>query len=171
MAADPNRPKPLRIGWIVAATSFGFALVQLDVTIVNVALPHIGRDLRTGVAGLQWVVDAYALVFAALLLTAGFLGDRFGARRIYLGGLALFALASLGCGLAIDDFVLTAGRAAQGIAAAAMLPSSLGLLNHATAHDAKLRAWARPHTTIPVVVSIHSGRSSALWRWAPSWAG
>ena len=66
----------------MAATSFGFALVQLDVTIVNVALPRIGGDLGTGVAGLQWVVDAYALVFAALLLTAGYLGDRFGARRV-----------------------------------------------------------------------------------------
>ena len=68
------------IGRTLLATSFGFALIQLDVTVVNVALPHIGASLGTSVAGLQWIVDGYALVFAALLLTAGFFGDRFGGR-------------------------------------------------------------------------------------------
>lgn len=145
------------IGWVVVATSFGFALVQLDVTIVNVALPRIGGDLATGIAGLQWVVDAYALVFAALLLTAGFLGDRYGARRVYLGGLGVFALASLGCGLATTAEGLILGRALQGVGAAAMLPSSLTLLNHASGHDPRLRAWAVGWWTAAGSITIAAG--------------
>jgi MFS transporter, DHA2 family, methylenomycin A resistance protein len=122
---------PPRLGWTTAAASFGFALVQLDVTVVNVALPAMSEALKSSITGLQWVVDAYALAFAALLLTAGFLGDRFGARKIYLAGLALFAIASLGCGLAPAAPVLIAARCIQGLAAAAMLPCSLTLINHA----------------------------------------
>ena len=85
-----------KVVWVTVAASFGFALVQLDVTIVNVALPRIASELHAGIDRLQWVVDGYALVFAALLLSMGYLGDRFGARKVYLGGMALFALASLG---------------------------------------------------------------------------
>ena len=88
------------INRIVAATSFGFVVTQLDVTIVNIALPRMASDLSVQVAGLQWVVDAYTLPFAVLMLSAGVLGDRFGSRRAYLAGLAIFAAASLGCGLA-----------------------------------------------------------------------
>src|SRR5215813_5951670 len=72
--------------WLLIATSFGFVVVQLDVTIVNVALPQIGSRLQAAVAGLQWVVDAYTLSFAALLISAGVIGDRFGSRRVYLAG-------------------------------------------------------------------------------------
>jgi DHA2 family methylenomycin A resistance protein-like MFS transporter len=128
--------------WTVVAASFGFTLVQLDVTIVNVALPAIATALQAEVADLQWVIDAYALCFAAFLLGAGFLGDRLGARRIYLTGMAIFAAASLACGLAPDTGFLIAARAVQGLGAAAMLPCSLSLINHATGHDAALRARA-----------------------------
>ena len=145
------------VHWTTLATSFGFALIQLDVTIVNVALPRIGESLQTGIAGLQWVVDAYALVFAALLLTAGFLGDRFGARKVYLSGLALFALASLACGVAPDAEWLVAGRVLQGVGAAAMLPASLTLLNHAAGHDAKLRAKAVGWWTAAGSITIAAG--------------
>src|ERR1700679_871692 len=93
---------PTRVAWVVAAASFGFVVVQLDVTIVNVALPAIGKDLHSDVAGLQWVVDAYSLTFAALLLSAGVIGDRLGARGAYLAGFGLFALASLACGAAVN---------------------------------------------------------------------
>ncbi len=79
------------------------ALIQLDVTIVNVALPRLGQDLGGGISALQWIVDGYALVFSVLLLIGGFLGDRYGARRVYLGGIAIFAAASALCGLAPDD--------------------------------------------------------------------
>ncbi|KLU25907.1 MFS transporter, partial [Caballeronia mineralivorans PML1(12)] len=83
---------------IVTTASMGFVVSQLDVTIVNVALASIGRDLHASVAGLQWTVDAYALAFAALMLSAGAFGDRFGARRLFVAGLVLFALASAACG-------------------------------------------------------------------------
>jgi DHA2 family methylenomycin A resistance protein-like MFS transporter len=119
--------KPLTL----AAMSLGFVVVQLDVTIVNVALPHIGSSLGAGVAGLQWVVNAYTLVFAAAILTAGALGDRFGAKRCFILGFVIFTLASLGCALAPNLPALVSARAIQGLGAAILVPCSLALLNHA----------------------------------------
>jgi DHA2 family methylenomycin A resistance protein-like MFS transporter len=129
-------------GWTQAAASLGFALVQIDVTVVNVALPRLGSDLGAGIAGLQWIVDGYALVFSVMLLVGGFLGDRFGARRMYIAGVGLFALASALCGLAPGVVTLVAARALQGVGAAVMLPCSLSLINHATQHDSALRTKA-----------------------------
>ena len=146
-----------KVVWVTVAASFGFALVQLDVTIVNVALPRIASELHAGIDRLQWVVDGYALVFAALLLSMGYLGDRFGARKVYLGGMALFALASLGCGLSSNVAWLVVGRAAQGLGAAAMLPSSLALLSHATAHAPALRARAIGWWTAAGSIAIAAG--------------
>ena len=146
-----------RIGWVTTAASFGFALVQLDVTIVNVALPRIASELHANIALLQWVVDAYALSFAVLLLSMGYFGDRFGARKVYLGGLALFAVASLGCGLSPNATLLIAGRAFQGIGAAAMLPNSLALLSHATAHSPAARARAIGWWTAAGSIAIAAG--------------
>jgi DHA2 family methylenomycin A resistance protein-like MFS transporter len=145
------------IARVTTAASFGFALVQLDVTIVNVALPRMAVDLHMGVAGLQWVVDAYALSFAALLLSLGYLGDRLGARRIFLGGMVLFALASVLCGCATHALLLIVGRALQGIGAAAMLPCSLALLSHATAHEHALRARAVGWWTASGSIAIAAG--------------
>lgn len=124
------------------ATSFGFIVVQLDVTIVNVALPEISSSLQTGVSGLQWVVDAYTLSFAALLLTAGAAGDRFGSRNVFNSGLILFALASLTCALTQSVDVLIAARCLQGAGAALILPTSLALLSHACAGDSAARSHA-----------------------------
>jgi len=118
----------------LAAMSLGFAVVQLDVTIVNVALPGIGSSLGGGVVGLQWVVDAYTLVFAATILTAGALGDRLGAKRCFIAGFLLFTIASLACALAPNLASLIAARMIQGFAAAVLVPSSLALLSHAY-HD------------------------------------
>ncbi|HTJ95813.1 MAG TPA: MFS transporter [Pararobbsia sp.] len=142
---------------IVATVSVGFVVTQLDVTIVNIALARIASDLGTSVAGLQWIVDAYTLAFAVLMLSAGVLGDRLGARRMFAGGIALFALASLACGLATHATTLVAARALQGVGAAAMLPNSLSLLNHACAHDPKLRARAVGLWTAAGAVSIAAG--------------
>lgn len=142
---------------VIAATSFGFALVQLDVTIINVALPSIADALHTDTAGLQWVVDAYALLFSALLLSFGALTDRIGGKRVYRAGLTGFALTSLACGLATDAVMLITLRALQGVAAAAMLPSSLALLNRATAHDPRLRARAVAIWTAAGGVTIAAG--------------
>jgi DHA2 family methylenomycin A resistance protein-like MFS transporter len=146
-----------RMGWTTLAASFGFALIQLDVTIVNVALPEIANVLGGGVADLQWVVDAYALSFAALLLSLGFLGDRLGARKVYLAGFATFAAASLGCGLAANATILVVVRALQGLGAAAMLPCSLALLTHAAAGDAERRATAIAWWTAAGSVAIAVG--------------
>jgi MFS transporter, DHA2 family, methylenomycin A resistance protein len=145
------------IAWTIVAASFGFAVVQLDVTIVNVALPRLSIDLAASVPGLQWVVDAYSLVFAVLLLSAGVMGDRLGAKRAYLIGLAGFALASAACGAAQTAIQLIAARAVQGIGAALLVPPSLALLNHACAHDAKLRARAIGLWTAAAGVSIAAG--------------
>src|ERR1700749_3991741 len=85
-------------GWALLATSLGFGVVQLDVSVVNVATKPIGADLGGEVSGLQWVVGAYTLAFAALILSAGALGDRIGAKRMFIGGVSLFPLASAGWG-------------------------------------------------------------------------
>lgn len=142
---------------ITVAASFGFALVQLDVTIINVALPHIADVLSADVGALSWLVDAYALALAALMLSFGLLADRVGARRVYLGGLWSFAAASLLCGLAPSVGALIAGRTLQGVAGAAMLPSSLALLNHATSHDPALRARAIGLWTAAGSITIAAG--------------
>ncbi|MFL6637108.1 MAG: MFS transporter [Paraburkholderia graminis] len=145
------------LGRVLATVSVGFVVTQLDVTIVNIALPQIGANLHANVAGLQWVVDAYTLAFAVLMLSAGALGDRFGARRLYAAGIVLFALASLACGLALDAPMLVAARALQGVGAAAMLPNSLALLNQSYGHDPKLRARAVGLWTASGAISIAAG--------------
>jgi MFS transporter, DHA2 family, methylenomycin A resistance protein len=146
---------PLR--WILLATTFGFVMVQLDVTIVNVALPRIGAELSAGTAGLQWVVDSYTLAFAVLLLSAGALGDRLGSKRAYLAGFLVFTAASLACGVAPNGAMLIGARALQGAGAALLVPSSLALLNHAFAHNPKLRARAIGIWTAASAVAIASG--------------
>jgi MFS transporter, DHA2 family, methylenomycin A resistance protein len=118
-------------GWSLAAALAGFFMVTLDAVIVNVALPDIRRELAGGISGLQWVVDGYTLMFAALLLSAGSLADRIGARRAFGAGMAVFAAASVACGLAPSLGVLVAARLVQGCAAAAMMPSSMALISHA----------------------------------------
>lgn len=158
---DTTAPSSMRfpraLARIVATVSVGFVVTQLDVTIVNIALAHLAAELRLSVAGLQWVVDAYTLAFAVLMLSGGSLGDRFGARRLYVAGLALFALASLACGAATAPAMLIAARALQGIGAAAMLPNSLVLLNDACRHDPRLRARAVSAWTAAGSISIAAG--------------
>ena len=109
----------------------GYFLVLLDVTIVNVALPDIGRHLGGGVAGLQWVVDGYALALASLLLAVGTAGDLRGHKRVVLRGLVLFGAGSLACGLAPNIGFLVAARVFQGIGAALMLPGTLAIISRA----------------------------------------
>ncbi|MFC5428952.1 MFS transporter [Paraburkholderia denitrificans] len=142
---------------IVATVSAGFIVTQLDVTIVNIALARLAADLNASVARLQWIVDAYTLAFAVLMLSSGVLGDRYGARRMYAAGLAVFALASLACGLASAPAALIAARAVQGAGAALMLPNSLALLNDACRHDRALRARAVGFWTAAGAISIAAG--------------
>jgi MFS transporter, DHA2 family, methylenomycin A resistance protein len=125
-ASDGSRP-----GFALAAAVLGFFVITLDAVVVNVALPSVRRDLGGGITGLQWVVDGYTLMFAALLLSAGSLSDRIGARQAFSAGLAAFAAASAACGLAPGLAALVAARFAQGAAAAVIMPSSMALLSQA----------------------------------------
>jgi DHA2 family methylenomycin A resistance protein-like MFS transporter len=120
----------LRKGWVLLAVSLGQFLIQLDLTIVNVALPSIGRDLGASVAGLQWVVDGYNLAVAALLLTGGRIGDRSGHKRVYLAGLAVFAAGTGLCAVAPGSGWLVGFRVLQGVGAAIELPATLAILTH-----------------------------------------
>jgi MFS transporter, DHA2 family, methylenomycin A resistance protein len=115
----------------LAAAGLGFVVVLLDVSVVNVALDALRARFATDVTGLQWVVNAYTLAFASLLLTTGALGDRFGAKRIFTAGFAVFTLASIGCGIANSLPLLVAARVVQGIGAALLVPNSLGMLRQA----------------------------------------
>jgi MFS transporter, DHA2 family, methylenomycin A resistance protein len=123
------------------AMSLGYCVVQLDVTIVNTALDRIGASLGGGVAELQWIVNAYTIAFAAFILTAGALGDRIGAKRVFMAGFAIFTSASLACALAPNPTLLIVARAVQGLGAAVLVPNSLALLNHAY-HDGRERGRA-----------------------------
>ena len=116
---------------VLLATSLSYVIVILDTSIVNVALKPIAITFQTGVSGLQWVVNAYTLTFACLLLTGGALGDRLGAKRIYLAGLLAFSAASTLCGFAPTLSVLIIARILQGIGAALLVPCSLTLINDA----------------------------------------
>src|SRR3954466_2540021 len=109
----------------------GLFLVQLDVSIVNVALPSIREELQPSAAGLQWVGDRYAIAPASLMLAGGTVGDLHGHRRVVLAGLGLFGLASLAAGVAPTSGVLVAARVAQGVGAALVLPGTLAIITHA----------------------------------------
>ena len=114
--------------WILLATVLGSGIAFLDMTVVNVALPTIGRELNASVAGLQWIVNAYTLTLASLILIGGSLGDRFGRRRVFLVGVVWFAVASLFCGVAPTEEALVAARALQGIGGALLTPGSLAII-------------------------------------------
>src|SRR5215208_1589625 len=114
--------------WTLIAVSVATFMLLLDITVVNVALPSIRDDLGASFSDLQWVIDAYALSLAALVLAAGSLADRLGRRRVFAAGLGIFTLASLLCAVAPDPLFLNLARAVQGIGGAAMFAVSLALI-------------------------------------------
>src|SRR6266508_1842491 len=114
--------------WTLVAVSFGLFMIMLDNTVVNVALPSIQRDLNVSVSQLEWVVNAYFLTFAVLMLSGGKLADLLGRRRIFVVGLVIFTVTSLACGLATSGGMLIAFRAAQGVGAALMNPATLSII-------------------------------------------
>src|SRR5213595_1187884 len=131
--------------WTLGALSFALFMIMLDNTIVNVALPAIKNDLHIGVSELEWVVTAYALTFAVLLLTGGKLGDLLGRRKIFLLGVAVFTLSSLFCGLSSGAGELIAARAVQGVGAALMMPATLSIISatfHARERGMAIGIWA-----------------------------
>ncbi|HEX8752168.1 MAG TPA: MFS transporter [Solirubrobacterales bacterium] len=129
MTDSGSQQAPQRRRSALVVASAGYFFVLLDVTIVNVALAHIGSDLGASRSDLQWVVDAYALVLAAFMLGSGDLADRLGSRRVFLAGLAVFGLASAACAAAPSAPTLIAARVVQGLGATAILPTSLAVVN------------------------------------------
>src|SRR5215218_9350745 len=117
--------------WTLGAMCFALFMIMLDNTVVNVALPSIQDDLHSSISGLEWTVNAYTLSFAVLLVTGGRLGDIFGRRRMFLFGVVAFGLSSAFIGLSQSEAWLVAGRAAQGIGAAFMMPATLSIISNA----------------------------------------
>lgn len=157
-AGSRVRPRPNAKPGAVAlvAALLGFTVITIDVSAVNIALPAIGTALHGGMTGLQWVVDAYTLMFAGLMLSAGALADRAGARRAYAWGTALFTLASLACALAPGIGALIGARVVQGGAAAIVMPASLALIRQ-TYDDARHRARAIAMWTVGGSVAMAAG--------------
>jgi EmrB/QacA subfamily drug resistance transporter len=156
--------------WTLTAVCTGVFMLLLDITIVNVALPDIQTQLDASLSDLQWVIDAYALSLAALLLTAGSLADLFGRRRVFVIGLLVFTIGSVACGAAQDIFFLQISRAFQGIGGAAMFSTALALLASAFHGKDRGTAFGIFGATTGVAVAIGPVLGGALtsglsWRW------
>jgi DHA2 family methylenomycin A resistance protein-like MFS transporter len=168
-AMKPNMRSKLVKPLTLAAMSLGYGVVQLDVTIVNTALHSVGSALGGGVAELQWVVSTYTIAFAAFILTAGALGDRLGAKKIFMAGFAIFTAASLACALAPTSDILIAARAVQGLGAAILVPNSLALLSHAYPGEQErgraVGLWAAGASVALTAGPLVGGSLIALFGW------
>src|ERR1700712_2013600 len=156
--------------WTLVAVCAGVFILLLDITIVNVALPDIQSQLHASLSDLQWVIDAYALSLAALLLTAGSLADLFGRRRVFVVGLVIFTVGSVACGAAQDILFLQLARAFQGIGGAAMFSTALALLAAAFHGKDRGTAFGVFGATTGVAGAIGPGLGGVLtsglsWRW------
>ena len=156
--------------WTLVAVCTGVFMLLLDITIVNVALPDIQRDLGATLSDLQWVIDSYALTLAALQLTAGSLADRYGRKRLFASGTVVFTLGSLLCGLAPTVLFLTIARAAQGVGGAIMFATALALLSGAFTGKERGTAFAYFGATTGVAVAVGPVLGGVLtsglsWHW------
>src|SRR6476469_6576244 len=156
--------------WTLAAVCLGTFMLLLDVTIVNVALPAIQKDLGASFSDLQWVIDAYALTLAALLLVSGSFADLIGRRRVFILGLILFSAASFACGLAQSPLWLILSRAVQGIGGAMLFATSLALIAQAFTGRDRATAFGIWGATIGAAVAIGPLVGGALtdtlgWEW------
>jgi EmrB/QacA subfamily drug resistance transporter len=156
--------------WVILATVLGSGMAMLDGTAVNVALPTIGRSLRTSLGGLQWTVSGYMLALAGLILLGGSLADRLGRRRVFLIGVAWFTLASALCGLAPGIAVLIAARVLQGIGGAMLVPGSLAIIQASFAAEHRARAvgaWSGLGGIAAAIGPLLGGWLvvTAGWRW------
>ncbi len=155
--------------WVVSAAILASAMAFIDGTALNVALPALQRDLDARGSDLLWIMNAYLLFLSALMLVGGSLGDRYGRKRVFMSGIALFALASLICGLAPNSHILIAARAFQGLGGALMVPGSLSIIT-ATVPEARLgRAigtWSALSTITTILGPVLGGylASAGLWR-------
>lgn len=165
----PLKPQQASPALALTAALLGFGLVCLDASIVNVALPAIGTSVGSGLSGLQWVVDAYTLAFAALMLSTDAFADRVGASRAYALGTAVFTLASVACGLAPNLPALLGARVVQGGAAAVVLPASLALVRQAYADPARraraVALWAAGGSAAMALGPVVGGALTTAWDW------
>jgi EmrB/QacA subfamily drug resistance transporter len=156
--------------WVLTITVLGSGIASLDATVVNIALPTIGRDFHTGIAALQWVMTGYTLTLAAFLLIGGSLGDRFGRRKVYLIGIVWFAVASVACGFAPGSLFLIIMRCLQGVGAALLTPGSLAILEASFRPADRARAigaWSGLSGVATAAGPLIGGYliSAASWRW------
>jgi MFS family permease len=156
--------------WTLTAVALATFVTSLDNTVLNVALPSIQRDPHLSLAGLEWVASAYILVFASLLLAGGRLADRYGRRRLFLIGLALFTGASQLAGLAGTGAVLTAARAAQGVGAALLAPTTLAIITTTFPRDRErnlaVAAWGGIAALALALGPLTGGLISQHWDWS-----
>jgi EmrB/QacA subfamily drug resistance transporter len=152
--------------WTLAIVCLATAMLMLDIAVVNTALPHIASDLGSGLTGVQWVVDAYTLALATVVLSAGSLADRLGRRRIFAFGMAIFTLSSLACATAGSIAILDGARAIQGIGAAMLFASSLAILADAfPGTDQRAKAFAAYGATIGASFAVGPLVGGALTTW------
>lgn len=156
--------------WVLVATILGSSMAFIDSTVVNVALPVLQTELHATVADVQWVVEAYALFLSALILVGGSLGDRYGRRRIYAAGIALFTIASMVCGFAPTITVLIFARAVQGIGGALLVPGSLAIISACFESERRGRAigtWSGFTSITSAIGPVLGGWlvQYASWRW------
>ncbi len=156
--------------WTLAVAILGSSMAFLDATVVNVALPVIQRELRMTVDLAQWIVEAYALLLSSLVLVGGALGDRYGRRRIFTAGVAVFALGSMACGLAPDARLLIAARVLQGAGAALLVPGSLSLISAANTEKERggaIGTWSAFSAITGAIGPVAGGWVVAhgSWRW------
>ena len=170
-SAPEGAPCDERVGrWVLAAAIIGSGITFIDGTVINVALPVLQEKLGASVAEAQWVVESYALLLAALILVGGSLGDRYGRRRVFSIGVALFAVASAWCGLAPDVTQLIVARAVQGVGAALLVPGSLALISATFSSEQRGRAigtWSGFTAIAAGVGPVLGGWlvESVSWRW------
>jgi EmrB/QacA subfamily drug resistance transporter len=167
---DPCRSAGRDPRWVLAVAILGSSMGFLDGTVVNVALPVMQRELGATVDGVQWIVEAYALLLASLVLVGGALGDRLGRRRVFSAGVVLFAVASAGCGVAPTLALLVVARAIQGIGAALLIPGSLSLISAAYPEEtrgAAIGTWSAFSAITSAVGPVAGGWvvTHASWRW------
>ncbi len=157
--------------WILVATIVASSMAFIDSTVVNVALPALQSSFNASVVDVQWVVEAYGLTLGALILVGGSMGDLFGRRRIFLFGVALFAIASIACGLALSKQQLIAARAVQGVGAAFLVPGSLALISASFDESQRGRAigtWSGSTAIMTAIGPLLGGWiiEHLSWRWA-----
>jgi len=165
-----GKPSPLNGGWIIAAAILGSSMAFVDGTVVNVALPALQSAMGATISEVQWVIEAYALPLAALLLMGGALGDLFGRRRVYAIGVALFSLASVCCGIAPDIRYLILARCLQGIGGALLVPGSLALISANFSQERRGRAigtWSGFTSITAAIGPVLGGWfiEHGSWRW------